>query len=55
VTFEYLVTNADSGDRLASATTALVSLDRAGRPAVLPPDFRRHLERTVVEPPAPSR
>ncbi|MDE3054361.1 MAG: acyl-CoA thioesterase, partial [Gemmatimonadota bacterium] len=33
VAFEYLIANADTGERLASARTALVSLDRAGRPS----------------------
>ena len=45
VTFEYVITNAESGERLASARTALVSLDRRGRPATLPDDFREQLER----------
>jgi len=38
--FEYLILNADTGERLVSARTALVSLDRNGRPSPLPPDFR---------------
>ncbi|MFN2564707.1 MAG: acyl-CoA thioesterase [Gemmatimonadaceae bacterium] len=45
VTFDYVITNADSGERLASARTALVSLDRRGRPTALPDDFRRQLEK----------
>jgi acyl-CoA thioester hydrolase len=49
VTFDYLITNADTGERLSSAHTVLVSLDRRGRPAMLPDDFRRHLERTVAD------
>jgi acyl-CoA thioester hydrolase len=49
VTFDYLITNADTGERLSSARTVLVSLDRRGRPAMLPDDFRRHLERTLAE------
>jgi acyl-CoA thioester hydrolase len=44
VTFDYLITNGETGDRLASARTALVSLDAHGRPTKLPDDFRRHLE-----------
>jgi acyl-CoA thioester hydrolase len=44
VTFDYVITNGDTGERLASARTALVSLDRAGRPATLPEDFRQQLE-----------
>jgi acyl-CoA thioester hydrolase len=43
VTFDYLITNGDTGERLASARTALVSLDRRGRPAALPDDFRQQL------------
>ena len=45
VTFDYMITNAESGERLASARTALVSLDRRGRPTVLPDDFRLELDR----------
>jgi acyl-CoA thioester hydrolase len=44
VTFDYLITNADTGERLASARTVLVSLDRRGRPVTLPDDFRQRLE-----------
>ena len=43
VTFEYLITNAETGDRLATARTVLVSLDPRGRPVVLPDDLRRRL------------
>jgi acyl-CoA thioester hydrolase len=49
VTFDYLITNAGSGDRLVSARTALVSLDRRGRPVILPDDFRQHLERALID------
>jgi acyl-CoA thioester hydrolase len=45
VTFDYVITNAATGERLASAHTALVSLDVNGRPTTLPDDFRRQLER----------
>jgi acyl-CoA thioester hydrolase len=45
VTFDYVITNGTTGERLASARTALVSLDGNGRPATLPDDFRRQLER----------
>jgi acyl-CoA thioester hydrolase len=44
VTFDYVITNGETGDRLASARTALVCLDRAGRPVTMPEDFRQHLE-----------
>lgn len=41
VAFEYLVANAGTGQRLATAQTRLVSLDRAGRPVAMPDDVRR--------------
>ena len=44
VTFEYLITNADTGERLASAKTVLVSLDVNGRPVVMPDTLRRQLD-----------
>src|SRR4030081_2571381 len=44
VTFDYLITHAESGARLATARTALVSLDRDGRLAAIPQDFRLTLE-----------
>lgn len=44
VTFDYHIANADSGDRLATARTTLVSIDRTGRPVTLPPDFRARLQ-----------
>ena len=43
VTFEYEIFNAESGDRLASATTVLVSLDPKGRLVSLPADLRRQM------------
>lgn len=39
--FDYLVTSAASGARLATAHTTLVALDRGGRPTSLPPEVRR--------------
>lgn len=47
VTFEYVITKADSGERLATARTVLVSLDRSGRPAVMPEHLRRRLSERV--------
>lgn len=44
VTFDYLIANVDTGERLATARTVLVSLDASGRPASLPPEFRARLE-----------
>jgi acyl-CoA thioester hydrolase len=45
VTFEYLITNAESRDRLATARTVLVSIDDRGRPVVMPEQLRRQLAR----------
>lgn len=49
VTFAYEMVRLDEagaeGERLASATTTLVSLDAAGRPAALPPALRELLAR----------
>lgn len=44
VTFEYLITNAATGERLASARTVLVSLDRSGRPTRMPERLRVQLD-----------
>jgi acyl-CoA thioester hydrolase len=43
VTFEYLITNAETGERLATARTLLVSLDKRGRPVVMPERLRQQL------------
>jgi acyl-CoA thioester hydrolase len=43
VTFDYVVSKADTGERLATARTVLVSLDARGRPAVMPEQLRHHL------------
>jgi acyl-CoA thioester hydrolase len=45
LTFDYVITNADSGQRLATARTTLVALDPAGRAALIPPDIRALLGR----------
>ena len=47
VTFEYVITNAETGDRLASAKTVLVSLGRDGRPIVMPEHLRTRLAQGV--------
>ncbi|MGZ8493133.1 MAG: acyl-CoA thioesterase [Gemmatirosa sp.] len=49
VTFEYVVTTAESGARLVSATTRLIALDGDGRTAAMPPAVRTLLERASVE------
>lgn len=40
LTFDYVITNAVSGIRLASASTTLVALDPAGGAAIIPADIR---------------
>ena len=48
ITFDYLVVNADSGGRLVTARTVLISLDAAGRPRALPPEVRDLLARAMA-------
>lgn len=47
IDFDYLIFNAESGERLATARTSLVSLDRNGRPTALPSEFRAALAAMV--------
>jgi acyl-CoA thioester hydrolase len=51
VTFDYDITHLDAGKRLVTAQTTLVRLDRDGRPAALPAEFRELLESTVTRSP----
>jgi acyl-CoA thioester hydrolase len=44
ITFDYLITRAENGERLVSARTALVSIDAAGRLVALPPGVRSLFE-----------
>ena len=44
VTFDYVISHAESGLRLATAHTALISIDAAGRLTALPVAFRKALE-----------
>jgi acyl-CoA thioester hydrolase len=46
ITFEYRILNAETGERLASARTVLISLDPQGRPVKLPDALRRQLDGT---------
>jgi acyl-CoA thioester hydrolase len=48
VTFDYEITNADTGARLVTARTVLISIDRSGRTISLPPAIREMLERASV-------
>ena len=47
VTFDYVISHAETGTRFATAHTALVSIDSSGRPTALPADFRELLERAL--------
>ena len=49
LTFAYRVERLDDGAILATAETALVSLDANGRPARLPADVLAHLEELMHE------
>ena len=51
VTFEYQLLLAESAARLVSATTRLVSVDRAGRTVALPPEVRTFLDEAAAGPP----
>jgi len=44
VAFEYLLTNATSGERLATAQTSLISISSSGRPVAMPAAIRARLE-----------
>jgi acyl-CoA thioester hydrolase len=48
VTFDYVVVKAETGARLVSVRTRLISLDRAGRPTAMPSDVRELLERAAA-------
>src|SRR4029078_926077 len=43
ISFDYLISNAVTGKRLASAHTTLISLDESGRPVALPSELRQLL------------
>jgi acyl-CoA thioester hydrolase len=45
ITFDYVITNAVSGDRLVTARTALVSIDASGRPTAMPSSVRALFDR----------
>ena len=47
VSFDYLILNADTGARLATAHTALVSIDAAGRFCAIPVRFRAALDEAL--------
>jgi acyl-CoA thioester hydrolase len=45
LTFGYVITRAETGERLVSATTVLASIDSRGRVTSLPPAVRQRFER----------
>lgn len=47
VTFGYVISNADSGERLATAKTTLICIDPSGRVATMPPALRKALQSAV--------
>jgi acyl-CoA thioester hydrolase len=40
IAFDYLISNANTNQRLVSAHSRLISIDRAGKPVSLPPEVR---------------
>jgi acyl-CoA thioester hydrolase len=44
IVFDYLIQNGDSGARLVTARTTLISVDSSGRPKAMPPEIRRLFE-----------
>lgn len=44
ITFDYLIAHAESGARLATAHTSLISIDRDGRITAIPAAFRDALD-----------
>jgi acyl-CoA thioester hydrolase len=40
IVFDYLITNAETNERLVTARTSLVSVDASGRPRKLSPEIR---------------
>lgn len=47
ITFDYVISHAESGTRFVTASTTLVSMDRDGRPVKLPSATRELLERDL--------
>ena len=47
ITFDYLIRNAETGERLVTARTTLVSIDPGGRPVALPLATRDALHRAA--------
>jgi len=45
ITFDYVITRAENGDKLVTARTALVSIDQSGKLVALPPGVRALFDR----------
>ena len=50
ITFDYVIRNAESGERLATARTLLVSLDPSRKPVPMPAEVRALMERGIARP-----
>ena len=50
ITFDYVIRNAESGERLATARTLLVSLEPSGKPVPMPAEVRALMERGIARP-----
>lgn len=47
ITFQYTMTRADTGVKLATASTTLMAIDSAGKLRAMPPAIRDFLERAI--------
>lgn len=48
VTFGYRIAHAESGQKLVTASTVLICIDRAGRVTTMPTELRRALEQALT-------
>ena len=51
VTFGYRIAQAETGQKLATASTVLICIDRTGRVTTMPPELRRALEKALAPQP----
>ena len=49
LTFDYVISHADTGTKLATASTSLISIDRSGRVSAFPADVRARLAAGVSD------
>ena len=50
IVYDYVISNATTGARLATARTTLISLDSSGRVVTFPPNVRALLARAIEQP-----